>query len=289
MSTLLELTGKEHISYSSFTTYLDCGEKFRLQRVFGIQGKPAYYLAGGTAVHVATETFDTLWVEHDRDWSESLSAAVDSFRNSFEGSLAQRAGEQWLAGGKKTAANPGGEDKTWWLSSGIRQVQQYAEWRRAFNARMPLWRTEGGVLAVELPVDPILPGEVQLKGYIDRVFTYGEDTVVVDIKTSTREPASHLQLGVYAIALEREYGVRPRYGSYFMTRKGELGNLFDLSSYREDILARHLRDFRKAVEAELFMPHPTMLCGSCNVREHCYAVSPSVDPRRDFDDDLNAG
>jgi hypothetical protein len=56
-----------HISYSQFSTYVDCGEKFRLTRVIGIQEDPAYWFAGGTAVHTATEVVDhALFEEYGR-------------------------------------------------------------------------------------------------------------------------------------------------------------------------------------------------------------------------------
>jgi hypothetical protein len=47
-----------HISYSQFSTYVECGEKYRLTRIVGIQEDPAYWFAGGTAVHTATEAVD---------------------------------------------------------------------------------------------------------------------------------------------------------------------------------------------------------------------------------------
>lgn len=55
------------LSYSGFTTLLDCGEKFRLTRVDLIEEDPAWYLIGGSAVHSATEHYDrALWMEESR-------------------------------------------------------------------------------------------------------------------------------------------------------------------------------------------------------------------------------
>jgi hypothetical protein len=47
-----------HVSYSSLTTYLDCGWKYYLTRVEKVSEIPAWYLVGGSAVHVATELYD---------------------------------------------------------------------------------------------------------------------------------------------------------------------------------------------------------------------------------------
>jgi RecB family exonuclease len=47
-----------HVSYSALTTYLDCGWKYYLTRVEKIIEQPTWYLAGGSAVHTATEMYD---------------------------------------------------------------------------------------------------------------------------------------------------------------------------------------------------------------------------------------
>jgi len=47
-----------HISYSQFNEYVSCGEKFRLTRIMGLVEDPAYWFAGGTGVHSATEAID---------------------------------------------------------------------------------------------------------------------------------------------------------------------------------------------------------------------------------------
>lgn len=47
-----------HVSYSSLTTYLDCGWKYFLTRVKKVEEHPAWYFVGGSAVHLATEMYD---------------------------------------------------------------------------------------------------------------------------------------------------------------------------------------------------------------------------------------
>lgn len=283
--TLAELTGKEHTSFSAFTTWLDCGEKFRLQRIENIQEDPAYYLAGGSAVHHGTEVFDNMYETGQMGFAEAATTAVRSFQEYFQAALDERPKANWRAGGRKTAQNPRGEDAAWWITNGSRQVQQYADWRRT-AANFPLWRSDAGTLAVELAVDPTFTGGVKVKGYIDRVFQTSDDLVVVDLKSGSREPASFLQLAVYAIAMEKEYGVRPRYGAYFMTRKAELGTIVDLSSFTEAMVARWFRNFRHGVENDIFIPHVTSMCGSCGVRQACYAVTPTLAADIDFNSDI---
>lgn len=50
--------GPAHVSYSAFSTWLSCGEQYRLTRIEQVPEAPAWYLAGGSAVHAATEVFD---------------------------------------------------------------------------------------------------------------------------------------------------------------------------------------------------------------------------------------
>lgn len=47
-----------HVSYSSLTTYLSCGWQYYLTRIVKVVEQPTWYLAGGSAVHTATELYD---------------------------------------------------------------------------------------------------------------------------------------------------------------------------------------------------------------------------------------
>lgn len=63
---MVKINGQElpaHISYSSLTTWLDCGWKYYLSRVKQIGEQPAWWFYGGTAVHTATEVYDRMTLE----------------------------------------------------------------------------------------------------------------------------------------------------------------------------------------------------------------------------------
>ena len=47
-----------HASYSSISSYQQCGEKYRLTKIMGYAEQPAWWSAGGSAVHTATEWWD---------------------------------------------------------------------------------------------------------------------------------------------------------------------------------------------------------------------------------------
>ena len=53
----------EHVSYSSFTTWLDCGYKYYLSRVKETTGASSWWLVGGSALHSASEAWDRDYFE----------------------------------------------------------------------------------------------------------------------------------------------------------------------------------------------------------------------------------
>ena len=55
---LEEYTLPEHISYSAFTTFLDCGYQYYLGRLLNLPEEPAIWSIGGSAFHKATEDWD---------------------------------------------------------------------------------------------------------------------------------------------------------------------------------------------------------------------------------------
>jgi hypothetical protein len=54
----MEQTIPEYLSYSQFTTYLQCSEKYRLTRILRVDEDPSWWLAGGTAIHAACDAVD---------------------------------------------------------------------------------------------------------------------------------------------------------------------------------------------------------------------------------------
>ena len=57
----IELQGytlPEHISYSAFTTFIDCGYQYYLGRLLSLPEEPSVWSVGGSAFHSATEAWD---------------------------------------------------------------------------------------------------------------------------------------------------------------------------------------------------------------------------------------
>lgn len=57
----------DHVSYSSLSTYLDCGWMYILTRAVKVPEKPAWWFIGGNAVHEATEKLDLEFCEKMRN------------------------------------------------------------------------------------------------------------------------------------------------------------------------------------------------------------------------------
>ena len=48
----------EHVSYSAFSTYVDCGYQYYLGRLMMVPEAPSVWSVGGSAFHRATELWD---------------------------------------------------------------------------------------------------------------------------------------------------------------------------------------------------------------------------------------
>ena len=216
----------------------------------------------------------------------ALIAGYEEFGNIFMQELLKHPDVPWRTAGRKTKALPNGEDKDWWAEEGLNMVRRYREWREA-NPNINIWHTPQGEPAIELQVIVRLEDGTMVKGYIDRIyqdFTSGE-LLIGDLKTGSKTPAP-IQLAVYAMAVEQTFGIRIKYGAYWMAREGTLSTPIDLDKYPSSMVSRWLRDTNKALSLGIFTPHVGMACGWCGLRDNCYIWADDA-PTPDFNDDLN--
>lgn len=220
-----------------------------------------------------------------------MTQAADLFTEHFEGELLEVVEDhpdmnQWSVAAKRTK-HP--ETVEWWRANGPQMVDNYIKWRARSGWRP--WRTPDGELAIELDITVDIPdnegcgkGEdctqcvIPLKMYIDSVFvvpSLGNQLVIVDFKTGSRTPDSDLQLGVYRLGIIKKYGIDVRLGAYWMARKGELSEVFNLGHLRPELIETWYRRFRQATDEGLFIPHPTFLCRACAMRDYCSAFGGS--------------
>jgi hypothetical protein len=206
-----------------------------------------------------------------------LNEAVAVFNKYLDDEKIKHGDVQWRTGGRASKAWPNGEDESWWRIEGPKQIETYVAWREA-NPNLVVW-DHAGVPAIEMNVSAIV-GDITVKGFIDRVFVDVEtgELLIVDLKTGKNTPHSPLQLAFYRLLLEKTVGITATFGAYWMSRSGTLSTVHNLDRYSEDMLYRWLSNVKKSIELGLFTPHVGMMCGSCGVREYCYAVNPEVKP-----------
>lgn len=209
-------------------------------------------------------------------------AGLAAFQNTFAQETAAWGSKTPRAAGRANAK----EDRNWWLDNGSRMVFAYYNWRQT-HKNLEIWHTPDGVPAIELQCNVKLPDGTLLKAFIDRVFvdTVTGDLLIVDLKSGKNSPGSALQLATYRLCLEIMFGVSPRHGSYWMARSGNLDTIYDLDQIPPKAVSRWLRDARKAIELQLFVPKVSKDCSWCGVKEFCYTQNPAL-PRPDFDSDL---
>lgn len=174
---------------------------------------------------------------------------------------------QWRASGRATKANPNKEDGDWWNINGSAMVDSWIAWRNGTHP-LVLWEPQPGVPAIELALTPIW-NDIPVQMHIDRVMINEDgELIVVDIKTGARTPSSDLQLAFYAAGMEEMFGIRPRYGAYWMGRTGQTDELINLDYISKEDIIDIVTKFDTARKAELFMPNLNH-CVMCNVKNEC--------------------
>jgi putative RecB family exonuclease len=217
-----------HISHSARETLERCAKSYFLKYMTRAPRQPAVWLAGGSAVHEVTESYD-LWTmapvaPRGREKPFDLSALWDA---SFNGQLEEIRAKEPNENAWKRA---GSEDIEVWRRMGPGLVQAYIDWRE--RSPWEVWTTPDGEPAIELDVSGRLPGcPVEVKAYLDRVF---EDKAfgrlwIVDLKSGKTAPKNDSQFKTYAALLRAKYKDLPEiWGTPFLNRRHTVGKTYDL-------------------------------------------------------------
>ncbi len=262
------------LSHSQVETLLDCGEKFRLQKVLQAPRVPAFWFIGGSAIHQVTEHMDKEVLQHGELWSDDY--VYEQVRQTIDGLmnielLKEPDMTKWRAGGK------GKEDESWWRVEAPKMVIKYRDWLYDIDQDLVIWTLPNGEPAVEVEIVTTF-GDVPVKMAIDRVMQSRKsgELIVVDIKAGSREPASPYQLSLYAEAVRRTFGVQVVWGSYWMARKAYLS----MPKFLTPTIGELDNRFAKAKlmrDNEIFLAVPGMFCGTCDVAPYCKAVGGNPD------------
>ena len=174
----------------------------------------------------------------------------------------------WFRSGRQTIDN----SIVWWDENGPELCQRYIDWYESHDD-VTVWVTPDGKPAVELDLR-VKFGDTEVVMAIDQVLQMGTALVVIDLKSSAKAPESSRQLGLYACGIELAYGVRPKYGAYFLPRdETPFQKPVDLSApqYSVPYFTAEFAMFRKAQQEGIFLANPGRACGRCGVAHACLA------------------
>jgi putative RecB family exonuclease len=261
-----------HTSHSARETLERCARAYFLSRIAKAPQRPALWLAGGSAVHEATEHYDLMCLVGNEDvskenigriWETYFDAQIHKAREAEPNENAWRRSQA--------------EDIETWRRIGLQFVQAYIDWRE--RSPWEIWTTPDGQPAVELDVSGKLPGcEIEIKAYLDRVFydPVFKKLEILDLKTGRRAPKNADQFGTYKALLLAKYEIDlPIHGVPFMNRKATLGKPYDLSEYTPEyvgeIFGRAWEQIKGYAAAGNF-PADTSDCFLCDVQAACAAV-----------------
>jgi putative RecB family exonuclease len=309
----------EYGSHSQLSTFSECGRRYELERVSRVPRRPGYWFPGGTAIHATIEAYlrEAVKCESAAETAESSSATTatensstpvtdstdatptqdgptptpslidvdELFRRNLDWAFREELSQTTFSPDEWFTAGRGkGEDLAWWIDNGAAIVWNFINWYEA-NPDFTVWIAPDGRPAIELDLT-VAFGTVPVRMVIDTVFQVGRlanpALVVVDFKSGSTKPKGARQLGIYASGLEREYGIRPRYGSYFMARgtgkDPESLTFFqpvtELSApqYSYEYLTGEFQRFSAARAQGLFLASPGESCRRCGVAHACAEV-----------------
>lgn len=255
----------ERLSFSSLSSYVECGERWRFDRLFEVRTSTWFATVAGSAIHEITEAIDRGLPE-------------EPFKDVFDRLLAveRENGIEVKPSGKvlKNVGPTGGPNKKdydWYLHYGPLFITSYAEWRDA-NPHLVIATLPDGSPAIEVSLTADIGGDT-FRGYIDRVFldTSSMTYILVDLKTGN-DPSSNLQLGAYRVGLLREYGIEAAQGGFWSAPKGTLGYLVDLSVYSESYIDAQFEMAWRGIRASVFLANPGNFCNACDAKPYCRAV-----------------
>ena len=180
----------------------------------------------------------------------------------------------WRVGGRSSKANPDKENKVWWDENGLKMFEDFVQ---SFNNnKWKVWIASDGTPGIEMKFD-LMFGDVRIVAYADLILENEDGSLtVVDLKTGSYTPDSAMQLGVYASCVEMRYGIRPAHGAYYKAREAILEPSPGLDLWSIAVLTELFTQFERGIQAEIFLPNINMLCGSCGVKEYCYAIGGSL-------------
>ena len=270
------ITAPDHISWSSLSTWVECGEKWRLKYGYRAERSTWYATIAGSTIHEITESYD-------KGNTDKLPSFVELFSQKVDEKISE--GVEVKPSGRvtKTMCETGGpnkKDREWWYRAGPVYVQRWINWRKTHPEYVIA--DIDGVPGIEYAITYRI-GDIDLVGYADRVMQDNDtgDLFILDLKTGTI-PTGGMQLLTYRLGLKEAHGMDVGLGMFWtpqaVKKESSHGTGYDtglIDLTRVDIAAiRNM--YTQAVtgiSAGVFVPHVTPMCQGCPVRDSCWAVN----------------
>lgn len=282
---LISVDGWEppHLSYSTVSGYRGCGKRTQLSKVLRLEEQPGIASLAGNAVHEATEIIDGVWegtLAGEYDWSVEECDTRELFITCWDRALKDRqerspsfTPDQYVATGRAGKEYGGKKTAAWWFDNGPRMVDGWVDWRK--DTGWGIATTPSGESGIEFGMNFILPGDIPVKAFIDRIMVLPNGNLtVVDLKTG-RLPETGEQLGLYKVGLQLLFGVEVQWGYYWHPDKGH-GQPIALGKYTPEYFGKLFADAARGMNAGVFLPQPANNCAAwCGVSRFCAAVGGS--------------
>ena len=257
-------------SVSQLNQYVRCPQAYKLGRIDKVWARPAAWLPQGTAFHAVAEEYED---RLHRGEPMTLEQARDWFKELYAGEINALAEETpnfdwWFWSGPYN----GERDIERRYKIGLEQVDKFVTWRETPGQHI-FTDPKTGFPAIELEFKVELDG-ILVRGFIDAVVVDDAGELRVrDYKTGNT-PGDDFQLGVYSVAVEELWGVKPPYGDYFMAgKKGSPPKLtapYDLSRWTRAAVTERFHEVEARIQAGDFEPDPEpSKCGFCDVNLSC--------------------
>lgn len=170
-------------------------------------------------------------------------------------------------GGRASKAWPNRETGDWWMVNGFEQAERYIDWLQETGWKIAT--LPDGRPGIEWDGEVVLAGNI-VRFVIDAVYeTDAGELVVVDYKSGSHTPSGLEQLALYATALEIKFGVRPKWGAFYMTRKSDLAGLHNLDPWGIDHFNYQFTAMQRQMELGMWPMTVADHCGFCGYREYC--------------------
>lgn len=247
-----------HWSYSAWKNYQECAYRYFLERVEKLAVPIRIASVAGTAMHSAADQWDHGNTEVS--WAEVFEATIQEEEES-----SGIARDYWLV------SNQGTETFDWWAENGPPMLERWKSWRTGHSefeiaSGLPADRN-GNVQGVEYALKVEIDG-IEFVGYVDRLFTKGDDLVDVDIKAGRPRGAVE-QLKFYQAMGQAAGLANLRYGAIWKAREGKLGRVYELGYFTPADLVEQVSEAHAGRERGDFPASPGWQCGWCLVRPYC--------------------